>query len=379
MKNVGMFLRLIVVALAAVSGLLQPSSARGETYPQATLEILRDLKFDPSILNGTDQELIVPPDWIEKAKKEGTLRITGSWDPAPFQSFVRPFKARYPFIKVNYTRGSLETRALNPLMAFQQGRYIADVVTGIGASMYRYEQSNALQDLRDIPNAKNVLEGMKPKDGQWIGIRIRYWCMAYNTNAVNKADLPKTWDDLLTNPRWRGGRIGLVNLSDLWMLPLWGSKGKEWATDYIYKFFSVLRPQSRREGANALLSLVMAGEIDASIPAGDHYVAQDIEKGAPIGWHCPEPVPSAVSELGILRGGPNLHTAFLFTNWLLSKEGQVAQFHTDRSPPIHKDLQIKEFLSFPDEIVGKKIAYKDPALNDEYEEMLKAWNSVWAK
>jgi iron(III) transport system substrate-binding protein len=338
-----------------------------------------DLKLDPSLATGLDDELRVPDEWIAGAKKEGTFRITGSWDPGQFRDMTAPFVARYPFLKPNYSRGSFNDRAIRPLLAFQDGRYIADIVSGIGGAMPRYVEAHALDDLRVLPNAKNVLPGMKNEEGRWIGIRIRYWCMSYNTSAVSKADLPKTWDDLLTNPRWRNGRVGLANLPQLWMLPLWAQKGGPWAQHYLDTLFNEVKPQIRREGANALVSLVIAGELDAAIPSADYRVGLYVDKGAPIAWHCPTPVPSAISEMAILKGNPNIHAARLFANWLLSKEGQIAQFHADGATPIHKDLQTKEFLKFPGELADKPLAFRNPELEDQNDSLLALWNPLWTK
>jgi iron(III) transport system substrate-binding protein len=365
------------VAAVVAMALAWSAPSLAADLPDATRTILSDLKLNESILAGLDRELTVPDGWVEGAKKEGAFRITGSWDPSQFRAMTAPFVARYPFVKPSYTRGSFNDRAIRPLMAFKEGRYIADIVSGIGGAMPRYVEADALDDLRLLPNAGNVIPGMKNAEGRWIGIRIRYWCMSYNTNTVAKADLPATWDDLLTNPRWRSGRLALGNLPQLWMLPLWGQKGQAWAEQYLQTLFKVVKPQIRKEGSNALLSLVMAGEFDAAIPSADYRLARYVAKGAPIAWHCPSPVPSAISEMAILKGSPNIHAARLFANWLLSKEGQIAQFHADNATPIHKDLQTRDFLSFPDEIAGKPLAFRNPELEDRDDELLALWNPLW--
>jgi iron(III) transport system substrate-binding protein len=365
------------VAAAVAMALAWSAPSLAADLPDATRTILSDLKLNESILAGLDRELTVPDGWVEGAKKEGAFRITGSWDPSQFRAMTAPFVARYPFVKPSYTRGSFNDRAIRPLMAFKEGRYIADIVSGIGGAMPRYVEADALDDLRLLPNAGNVIPGMKNAEGRWIGIRIRYWCMSYNTNTVAKADLPATWDDLLTNSRWRNGRLALGNLPQLWMLPLWGQKGQAWAEQYLQTLFKVVKPQIRKEGSNALLSLVMAGEFDAAIPSADYRLARYVAKGAPIAWHCPSPVPSAISEMAILKGSPNIHAARLFANWLLSKEGQIAQFHADNATPIHKDLQTRDFLSFPDEIAGKPLAFRNPELEDRDDELLALWNPLW--
>ena len=347
--------------------------------PAAIKKILSDLKLDESILNGLDQELTIPDAWVAGAKKEGTFRITGSWDPSQFSAMTIPFIARYPYIKPAYSRGSFNDRALRPIIAYHEGRYIADIVSGIGGAMPRYVEANALDDIRQLPNSKNVIDGMKAADGKWIGIRIRYWCMSYNTDKVSKADLPATWEDLLTGDKWRNGHLALGNLPQLWVLPLWGKYGDAWAKKYLQTMFNDVRPQIRKEGSNSLLSLVMAGEFNGAIPSADYRLSGYAKKGAPVGWHCPAPVPSAISEMAILKGNPNINASHIFANWLLSKEGQIAQFHADNATPIHKDLQTKAFLSFPEELAGKELAFRDPELEDENDKMLAIWNPLWGQ
>jgi iron(III) transport system substrate-binding protein len=371
--------RAMILAAAGALALALAVPVRALDIPEPTRKILADLKLDEAILNGLDNELAVPKDWLDGAKREGNVRLTGSWDADEFKALSAPFLARYPQIKVSYTRGSFNARALRPLIAFQEGRYIADIVTGIGGAMPRYIEANALDDLRLLPSSKNVIDGMKSDRGDWIGIRIRYWCMSYNTNKVKASELPKTWEDLLTQPRWRNGHLALANLPQLWVLPLWGMYGEEWADRYLKTLFNEVKPQIRKEGANAVLNLVIAGEFDAAIPSADYRTARYVERGAPVSWHCPTPLPSAISEMAILKGSPNIHAARVFANWLLSKEGQIAQFRADRATPIHKDLQTKTFLMFPDEIAGKTIAFRDPGLEDLHDELLKIWNPLWEK
>lgn len=364
-----------MAAVALVSGV----PAFAADLPAATQKILSDLKLDPSVLSGLDKELTIPKAWIDGARKEGTFRITGSWDPSQFTAMTKPFVARYPYIKPAYSRGSFNDRALRPIIAYKEGRYIADIVSGIGGAMPRYVEANALDDLRVLPTSKNVVDGMKAADSKWIGIRIRYWCMSYNTDKVGKADLPAKWEDLLTIPKWRDGHLALANLPQLWILPLWGKYGNDWTKNYLEKLFHDVRPQHRKEGSNAVLSLVMAGEFYGAIPSADYRLASYVKKGAPIAWHCPTPVPSAISEMAILKGNPDINASHIFANWLLSKEGQIAQFHADGATPIHKDLQTKSFLAFPEELAGKQLAFRDPALENENDKMLAIWNPLWGE
>lgn len=365
-----------LLPVAAMVLLAGAAGASAADLPAPTKKVLKALKLPESTLNGLDKELAVPKEILAGAKKEGALTILGSWRPSEFTKLSAPFKKRYPFLKIKYNYGrAFNARAIKPIVAFKEGRYITDAVTGFGGSRQLYKKSKALEDLRDLPGFKNALDGNDP-DGNWVAIRLRFWCMAYNKNRVKKADLPKTWSDILTNARWHNGKIGVANRPQLWLLMLRKAKGKAWTDSYIDKFFTTVRPQLRKEGLNALVTLVVAGEIDASIPTGPSRVARYAEKGAPVGWHCPTPIPRAYSRTAILKGSPHRNAAKLWVNWLISKEGQVTQYYAEGTAPSHKDLQMPQLLTYSEEVHGREQVSEDIS---QLSDLKKVWGKYWQK
>lgn len=375
------FLAIAMATVAAGATLLTSLPVSAADLPKATQAMLKDLKLDPSILSGLDQELTVPQEWIDAAKKEGAIRIGATWDPPQYRKMTAAFIERYPFIKHEYSRGNRQDRTLKPLLAFQtSGRVTSDIIGSIGATYAKFKEIGALVDMRDLPTWNAVPEGMKDSGGLWVGQRLRYWCMSYNTDTVTKADLPKTWDDLLTNPIWRDGALALSDRPNLWFSNIWSldGYGEAWGKPYLQKLFGEVKPQKRKEGNNALIGLLIAGEFKAVIPGADYRTKQYVLKKAPIAWHCPEPVPLAISEMSIVKGNPHPYASKLWANWFLSKEGQIAQYHANHAPPVHKDLQTPDFLSFAEEIVGKKVAFRDPVqLEESLPEVFKVWNPLW--
>ncbi len=80
-----------------------PHDGFSAALPKSTQKILKDLKLDPSILDGVDKELQVPKGWMEKAKKEGKLKVRSTpITPKELKPFLAPFKERYPFIDKEY-------------------------------------------------------------------------------------------------------------------------------------------------------------------------------------------------------------------------------------------------------------------------------------
>lgn len=243
-----------------------------------------------------------------------------------------------------------------------------------------YKEVNALEDLRSIPMVQALPAGTKDPDGLWAGTYRLNWCMSYNTKLVNRADLPRKWEELFAKPRWRGGNLALINRPNLWVLQLWNAKGEQWTRDFLTRLFTELKPQLRKEGQSATIELLGAGEFHAVIPSNPARTAQKAQSGSPLGYFCPEPAHASVNETVILKGSPNIHGAKIFLNWLLSREGQIALFVAHQGTPVHKDLIRREFVPFADEILGKEEAFRDPGLETQLlPKVFEVWNQLWLR
>lgn len=372
--------RPIAVALLASAAFAFACQAHAETLPKETIAMLDSLKIEHEIMAGTDEEMKVPDAWIAGAKKEGKLRLTGSRDAKQFVEMVKPFKERYPFIDMDYSRVSYGNRVVGILVAFKQGRVTTDVITGLGGSVAQFKEIKALEDLSDIPNVAKAPADMRDEEGFWVGHQVTHWCITYNTKRVKESDLPRTWDDLLTNPIWRNGHLGLGNRPQLWVLSLWGVKGEDWVRNYLDKLFTQLNPQLRKEGVNAMISLTSVGELWATLPGSGYRTQLESSKGAPVSFHCPEPVPVSVNLMAIMRGG-NTNAAKLFVNWNQSKEGQIAQYYADASAPTHQALLDDErFVPYAKNIAGKPLAARSANLLEESaDQLFQIWNAHWEK
>lgn len=368
--------------LLAIVTALTMSLAAGTSsadLPKATQKALADLELAPSVLDGLDAELNVPKAWLDGAAKEEGVTIFGTWNEREFAAMTAPFKERYPGVNLRYNRTGTSGRGVKVLIALGEGRVIADVLTSIGSSAHRFTEAKALADLRDLPGFANLPNDFVAADGTWVSHKMSFRCIGYNTTKVKKEDLPATWDDLLINPRWRGGNLAISNLPDPWLLSLWDSKGEAWGTDFTRKLFEVLQPQRRKEGMNATTALTVAGEADANLPASTDRARQYVKKGAPLGYHCPAPIPITVSQIAMLEQSPHKNGARLFINWLLSREGQIVQHAVNFSVPVHKDLQTPNFLLFADTIVGKQRLVRDDAIlaANTSAKMHELWDALW--
>lgn len=372
----GNIVRISSAALIA-AGLAIGVGAGAAELPKSTQKILAKLKLDASVLKGLDKELRMPAGLVEKARKEGKVLVYGTMDHEHWQEATGPFRERYPFVKVVYSRPKRNDRAMKPLIALKTGRYITDMIIGLGGKFFLYTKDNLVADLRDLPNYNNVIKGANDPAGLWAGTRVRLWCMAYNTKKVKPSELPAKWGDLLTMKRWWGDKIGMANRPNSVVLTLWGYHGEAWGRKFIDGLFNKVKPQLRKEGTNALIGLAVAGEFDASFPAAMHRTWDAKQSGAPINYHCPEPVSTSITEVILLKGSPRTHAAKMFVNWMLTKEYQIAQAAAAGAVPVHKDLQDPRFLKFADQIVGKPRALRKPELNQLLPVIYKQWNPLW--
>ncbi|HJX11546.1 MAG TPA: extracellular solute-binding protein [Candidatus Binatia bacterium] len=72
----------------------------------------------------------------------------------------------------------------------------------------------------------------------------------------------------------------------------------------------------------ALINLIGSGEVPMSPTILDANVAMAKQKGAPVEWRPLEPVVTTVGSAALMAKASNPHTALLFIDYLLSKEGQ---------------------------------------------------------
>ncbi len=361
------------LALAVGAG----APASGET-PASALALAKEYKISPQAMAKWEDEQKVPTAWIADAKKTGQLRVSGTNRARDFERLIAPFRERYPFIKVEYSQGSRNTRVIKPLIAYREGRVITDVVDSLNTGLALYQKAQALADLTDLPNRANIPAKFGVSSKPWILGRLRYYCLAYNTKLVKKSELPKTWDDLKNAKALQNHKTALWSGVGAWLLPLWGEKGPEWTTQFIKGVYTTLDPERRKEGMTALTALTGAGEFKAVLAVAAYMVIRVSEKGAPVSFHCPDMVMVNPSAMGMIKGSPNAGAGKLFLNWLLSMEGQLSQYRHNGARPIHKALQTEQFVPFPKEILGKPLAFHDPGLQAvDMPKLKKVWDPYW--
>ena len=370
---------LLVAGTALLLTLAQAASAA--ELPKATQKALEQLKLDASVMDGVEQELTVPKAWLDAAAKEKEVLISGTWNEREFSAMTAPFKERYPFVNLKYDRSGTSGRGTRVLVALAEGRVLADVLTSIADAMPQFVEAKALGDMRELPSFKNIPSDYVASDGTWSSFKLSFRCMAYNTEKVKKEDLPEKWEDLLTNPIWRNGRLAISDHPNAWLLSLWAANGVEWGQNFTRRLFEEVQPQKRKEGMTQMTALTVAGEFYANIPSPEWVAQRYATKGAPISYHCPAPVAISTSQIVMLDKSPRKNAARVFINWMLSREGQLLQYTETFAVPVHKAMQSPNFLPFAETIVGKPSVVRDEGvMGDDLQKLVQdTWTSYWTK
>jgi iron(III) transport system substrate-binding protein len=142
---------------------------------------------------------------------------------------------------------------------------------------------------------------------------------AYNTKLVAAKDVPKKWDDLL-DPKWKGGKLGVIHSTHLWARLAAGPWGEEKTTAFVKKL-AAQQPTIGQPGD--MYSRLQLGEVLVAAAIQDSQIHRAKKAGAPIDHaHAVEPVISPAYHAGVPKNAPHPNVGHLFAYFLMSSEAQ---------------------------------------------------------
>ena len=292
-----------IVALAFF--LIRASEALAAAAPMSTAQL--------ALYQGADREKLL----IEGAKREGqfTLYTSHTW----FRTFVKEFEKKYPFIKASEWRNDSKNLIRKVFEESKSGRFLVDVVETTADGMRIMKREGLFQEYFS-PEARFYPDELKPKGGKgffYLPNRETYNSLGFNTKLVPPATAPQTLKDLL-DPKWKG-KMAITSTSTgvRWIGNALESQGREYIDKITEQEISV-----QDMAPAALINLIGSGEIALSPTIFDANVTIAKRKGSPVEWRPLEPVVTTVGSAALIAKAANPHTALLFIDYLLSKEGQ---------------------------------------------------------
>ena len=338
---------LILAGLLAVPG---AGLAQGKPRPH-----------DIYMYKGADRDQRV----LEGARKEGTVALYTSLNLKDSVPITEAFEKKYG-VKVSLWRASSEKVVQRALTEARAGRFTPDVFETNGPEMDIFYREKLLDEFyspmfRDLPPAAI------PKHRHWVADRFNFFVLGYNTNLVKPEEVPNSYADLL-KPRW-AGKVGLEASDVDWFGSVVKGMGEKEGLAYFRKL-AESRPQLRT-GHTLIAELLASGEIPLAASVYNHNVERLVEKGAPVRWKPLAPTFGRPNGIGVAKNAPHPHAALLFTDFMLSREGQELIKKRNRVPSSNAvDSPLNKF----------KYEMIDPAtVLDESEKWEKLWSNLFLK
>ena len=262
------------------------------------------------------------------AKKEGTLTLYTTIAEKDLPAIIGPFEKKYG-IKVNVWRAGTDKVLQRTVAEARAKRYDVDAIHYGSPEMEALSREKILQPI-DSPVHADLAAGSVPKHKEWAATILSVWVQAYNTNAVKKADLPKTYQDLL-DPKWKG-RLGIEAKDDDWFATVVHLMGGEEKGLAFFRELVAKNGISARHGHTLLDNMVVSGEVPLALTVYNYMPEQAKKKGAPIDWFAIEPAVARSNAIGVARKAPHPNAALLFYEYLLGPDGQKAMVSVDYVP-----------------------------------------------
>lgn len=285
------------------------------------------------ILSGSARAASIDPAMIDAARKEGTVVwYSGMIINQIVRPLVDAFEAKYPGIKVQYSRASGNDNALKIMNEARARRPLADMFDG-STAFNALVDTGLIAEFRPAESARYPADRKDPK-GLWTSPNVYYYTAAYNTKLVPADEAPQTYDDLL-NPKWKGKMAWTYDLTvggpPGFIHNILTIKGKEKGMAWLREFARqqpVVIPAAQR----VVLDKAISGEYPLALMTLSYHSTISAAKGAPIQWLKMPPMVMSVNTLSVLKSAPHPNAARLLIEFLLSPEGQKIIADNDYMP-----------------------------------------------
>src|SRR3977135_2253616 len=174
---------------------------------------------DPAHLTGPDRTARL----IAGAKKEGTLNLYSSAIAEHMNAVGAAFEKKYG-VKVVLWRGGSEEILQRIVTEARGGHFAVDVAETAGPPIVALDREKLPPEV-ETPVRAEIMPGTIMPGASWLASRLVVFTGAYNTNLIKKADLPKSYEDLL-DPKWKG-KIAIEADDNTYLMAISGVLGEE--------------------------------------------------------------------------------------------------------------------------------------------------------
>src|SRR5438874_2638322 len=160
---------------------------------------------------------------IQGARREGMVTFYSNAPTEDNTALVGAFERKYG-IKVSLYRASSEEIRQRVVNEARARRFDVDFILNNAPAMEALTSEKLLVEVKS-PHVADLMPAAIPPHRSWVGFCLNVLVQAYNTNLVKKADLPKTFQDLL-DAKWKG-KIAIEADDSDWFAGLLEVMGQE--------------------------------------------------------------------------------------------------------------------------------------------------------
>jgi iron(III) transport system substrate-binding protein len=265
------------------------------------------------------------PDLAAAAKAEGALTVYGSMNEQEALPLWNLFQDATG-VKVSYVRAS-DTQIMARVAIEERARQPS---WDIALTTTVTELPSAFLAPYEPPEAKSLMPDARAADQRWYGVYANYNSPAYNTQFVNKADLPKTYDDFAAHKDW-AGKIAIDGTDEEWLAAIFTYYGEERGRTLVKNIVMALDPIVT-DGHLLLARSVGSGEYWLALNNFLNLTLNVKMSGAPSDYWLMNPVALVFGAVGVNVLAPHPNAAKLAENFALSAEGQTFMKQKGRFP-----------------------------------------------
>jgi iron(III) transport system substrate-binding protein len=255
---------------------------------------------------------------LEGARREGALTMYSNAPTDDNAALVGAFQKKYG-VKVNLYRASSEEIRQRSLAEAHARRFDADFILTNGPTIEALASETLLQEVSS-PYLADLIPSAIPSHRGWVGFCLNVLVQAYNTNLIRKAELPRSYEDLL-DPKWRG-RIAIAADDSDWFGGLMAALGEDRGLK-LFREIAARNGFSARKGHTLLTNFIVAGEAPLGLTVFNYTAEQLKREGAPIDWFVIEPLISMPNSIAVARMAPHPAAAVLMYDFMLSDAQRI--------------------------------------------------------
>jgi ABC-type Fe3+ transport system substrate-binding protein len=331
------------IAVFILVSWVEASGALGAAAPSASLaKAKQDAEAKGYVFIASHEEI------VERAKKEGKLRVFSSQEPPAIKAITAAFKKKYPFIDVQAQELIGMENYQRMLQEMKAGMAKTWDVNYLAFDFYNeflpFQKKFDILGMAEAGVLQIVPKLIDPVNRHIVAIQSNMQVVAYQKELISAAAIPDSWEGFL-KPEFHGRKFALdVRPKTLAALvPVWGL---EKILGYARKL-AAQKPIWFRGEQRVLISMI-AGELP--VLYGPNYksfkLVQAKDPMKKLDYKVVEPIPVRLTEAeAVLNTAANPHAGLLWLEFQASPEGQKILDDIDLAASIYSPGSVHEQLT----------------------------------